>query len=274
MPSTVAQLVSLTGADAIAFAHAQFASRVNALGTGHWQFSAWLDAKGRVRALFHLARVADDHLLLLLRGGDASALVEQLQRFVFRSKVAMTAQSSTSLATGPAVPAHESRQAGDSIFFGCGDHSMRIDPMQSGDDDWRVAQLRNGWVWLPSTALDAWLPPALSLQRLQAVVTDKGCYPGQEIIARMHFLGGHKRHLHHALLSSPVPCNTSLRTSNGDIGCVLNVITTAGVTEALVVLTDLSAAIAVERRLDVQTYGRLDVQDEKLTLTLERAWPA
>jgi folate-binding Fe-S cluster repair protein YgfZ len=79
-----AETLLIEGPDAIAFAQAQFSSKVSSLATGHWQFSAWLDPQGRVRALFHLARLADDRLLLLLRGGSAAAVVDALQRFVFR----------------------------------------------------------------------------------------------------------------------------------------------------------------------------------------------
>src|SRR6185312_11690713 len=50
----------------------------------------------------------------------------------------------------------------------------------------RRAQILLGWPWLPASALDVLLPPALSLHRLQAVAIDKGCYPGQEIVARLH----------------------------------------------------------------------------------------
>ncbi len=96
-----AETLLLEGPDAGAFAHAQFSSKVDGLAVGRWQFSAWLDAKGRVRALFHLARLEPQRYLLLLRGGDAAAMVEALQRFVFRSRVRLTALPVRSLGTGP-----------------------------------------------------------------------------------------------------------------------------------------------------------------------------
>ena len=81
------QIVELAGADAIAFAQAQFSSDLATLGNGQWQWSAWLSAQGRVRAFFHLLRLSDDRLLLWLRGGSALALRDALARFVFRAKV-------------------------------------------------------------------------------------------------------------------------------------------------------------------------------------------
>ena len=69
-----AETLLIEGPDALAFAHAQFSSNVQSLAIGAWQFSAWLNAQGRVRALFHLARLDEQRLLLLLRGGEAAAL--------------------------------------------------------------------------------------------------------------------------------------------------------------------------------------------------------
>ncbi|MEO7071529.1 MAG: folate-binding protein [Rhodanobacter sp.] len=260
-----AQTISIVGSDAIAFAHAQFASHVDTLDPGHWQFSAWLDANGRVRALFHLLRLGDDQLLCLLRGGDATTLSDALRGYVFRAKVSITAHPATSIATAAASAVHAVTKAGDALVLGCGDYGMQIGNVAAGDDDWRRLQWRDGWPWLPPAALDTWLPQALSLQRLQAVVTDKGCYPGQEIVARLHFRGGHKRHLHSAMVSRLLASGTRLRVQGADIGGLLDVHTVDGQTRALLVLADSAEALA--------TNGRLDVHDENLTITLCTRWP-
>lgn len=259
-----AQTLSIVGSDAIPFAHAQFASHVDTLACGRWQFSAWLDAQGRVRALFHLLRTADDQLLCVLRGGDAATLAEALRRYVFRARVRISANPPSSITTAAASTLHGFTQEVDTITLGCGDHGMRIDSAAAGNDDWRALQFAAGWPWLPPSALDAWLPPALSLARLQAVVTDKGCYPGQEIVARLHFRGGHKWHLHSAALSRPLLPGTRLRTADMDIGGILDTHTVDGQTRALVVLAD-RAVVSAEN-------GRLDVRDENVTLRLLKRW--
>jgi len=81
------QVLEITGADAVAFAHAQFASDVRALANRQWQWSAWLSAQGRVRAFFRVLRIGDEHLLLILQGGVAETLRAALAPFVFRAKV-------------------------------------------------------------------------------------------------------------------------------------------------------------------------------------------
>lgn len=261
----VAQTLLIEGPDALAFAQAQFSGNVSSLAIGEWQFSAWLDPQGRVRALFHLARTADDRLLLLLRGGEAAAMAEALRRFVFRSKLTLTAASPRALGTGPALPLHEVRTDAGTLSFGCDTHSLQI--IDTGDDHWRLPQLRAGWPWLPEQALNELLAPALSLQRLQAVAIDKGCYPGQEIVARLHYRGGHKRHLHHVVLSRTANAGDVLRNDGREIGRLLDVITTDEKTiEALTILGD---DIIVD-----SDDGRLNPFDDGLVISIVTSWPA
>lgn len=261
-----AETLLIEGPDATTFAHAQFSSAVTSLTTGQWQFSAWLDPQGRVRALLQLARLADDRYLLLLRGGSATAMADALRRFVFRSKVSVTALPPRILATGPALPLHTVADDGESVSLGCDTHSLRIIASGTSDDAWRLPQLRAGWPWLPAQLLNELLPPALSLQRLHAVATDKGCYPGQEIVARLHFRGGHKRHLHRVTLSQAASAGDTLRRDGRDVGCVLDVIVTHDGIEALVVLND-----------DVATRDSAAPAhplDDNLVMKLIASWPA
>lgn len=234
----------------MAFAHAQFSSHVLGLKIGAWQFSAWLDAQGRVRFFFHLARLADEQLLMLLRGGDATRLAEALQRFVFRARVRITARTDWPLGTGPALPLHAVRQACDGLpaslaggdsgafFLGCDTYSLAWGKAVEPNDAWRLPQIRGLWPWLPDNALDLWLSPALGLDRLDATALDKGCYPGQEMVARLHYRGGHKRHLHHVTLSQPLAAGSILHRGERELMRLLDVMPAGAGAEALAVIPD------------------------------------
>lgn len=263
--SYLAQTLSIEGPDAIAFAQAQFSSKVDSLADGRWQFSAWLDPQGRVRNLFHLVRLGDDRLRLLLRGGGADVMAAALQRFVFRSKVSISAHAPLALDTHAALPMHETRADGDTFQLGCGDYSMRITPAHR-DDTWRVQQVRDGWPWLPAQTPGSLLSSALSLQRLQAVVIDKGCYPGQEIVARLHFRGGQKRHLHRVELSQPATAGELLQAGERDRVQLLDVIATDTGIEALAILSDEFSAQAID--------GNLQAPHDRGTIRLLTVWPA
>jgi tRNA-modifying protein YgfZ len=240
--SNLAQAILLEGPDATAFAQSQFTSQVTALPNGQWQFSSWLDAQGRVRNLFHLARLGDEQLLMILRGGDAATVVETLRRFVFRSRVKLSTSEGKKLRTGEALPAHIVDVEGDVVRLGCGSHSLQLDTDVADDNAWQLAQLRAGWPWLPDTVLSELLPPSLSLHRLGAVALDKGCYPGQEIVARLHYRGGNKRHLHRVQLSKAVAEGAELRRDDREFVRILTVISHQNVIEALAVMTDETAS--------------------------------
>ena len=78
------------------------------------------------------------------------------------------------------------------LRIGPTDDAPRDDESQSR---WRASDLRLGFPRLPASQAEQWTPQMLSLDRLHAFSVKKGCYPGQEIVARTHFLGQAKRGL-------------------------------------------------------------------------------
>ena len=259
-----AETLLIEGPDALAFAHAQFSSNVQSLAVGTWQFSAWLNAQGRVRALFHLTRLDEQRLLLLLRGGDASALGDALRRYVFRSRLTLQASPWPVLSTGAALPLHTVQLATDGIVLGCDTHGLRLAADGTSDERWRHEQLQLGWPWLPASALDALLPPALSLHRLQAVAIDKGCYPGQEIVARLHWRGGHKRHLCNVRLTRAAINGDVLHHDGNEVGVLLDVVDNDNTIDALAVLNDdITSTLAENTALQL---------DDDLVLYMQRRW--
>lgn len=256
----------MEGPDAIAFAQSQFASQVTALTNHRWQFSSWLDAQGRVRNLFHLARLSDERLLMILRGGDAASFIDALRRFVFRSRVKLM-PAEGSLTGGAAMAMYDVDVDDDVVRLGCGSHSMVFGANVDGDDAWQLEQLREGWPWLPDTALNELLAPALSLHRLGAVAIDKGCYPGQEIVARLHYRGGNKRHLHRIALSKPVEEGALLQREKREFARLLNVIAHAERAEALAVISD-------EATSQLGQQDEKIISDEDVGVQLLNSWPA
>ena len=266
------RLVAISGRDAVAFAHAQTMNDVVALGDGEWHWNGWLTPKGRVIALFALLRLDADTLWLVLPDADADAFVAQLRRFVFRSKVTIAVRGdlrvtgrlqASDLASGnhwvsdfsagnPAENAAESPAqtieldlSGD-LGAGHSGRSLRIGPSAEapldsiGPEHWRRADLEHGWPRLDASQAEQWTPQQLSLERLRAYSVKKGCYPGQEIVARTHFLGQAKRGL--ALLRSATPLSAGAELTSGDAK-VGTVVSTAGDTALAVVSLDLQNAM-------------------------------
>ena len=199
-------VLSIAGRDATAFAQAQFMNEVAALPVGHWQWNGWLTPKGRVIALFALLKRDAETLWLLLPDTDATDLAAKLQRYVFRSKLVLAARDDLHANGRFAAPAQASGATfavdGDALeldFGGDGGpRTMRISPSAANADaasaaHWRRFDLQHGLPRLRDDQIEAWTPQQLSLERLRAFSVKKGCYPGQEIVARTHFLGKAKR---------------------------------------------------------------------------------
>ena len=201
-------VLALSGRDAVAFAQAQFMNDVAALADGQWQWNGWLTPKGRLIALFALLRRDAETLWLILPDADARGLAPQLQRFVFRSKVRIEARADLHALAAHSAPMQaagaQSAAIGDGIELDVsgegGPRRLRIGPADAASDEalasrWRALDIAHGLPRLAADQAEAWTPQHLSLERLRAFSVKKGCYPGQEIVARTHFLGKVKRGL-------------------------------------------------------------------------------
>lgn len=269
------RLIALSGRDAVAFAHAQTMNDVAALVDGEWHWNGWLTPKGRVIALFALLRLDPDTVWLVLPDADADALAAQLRRFVFRSKVTIAIRDDLRVtgrlqASDLASGNHFVRDfsPGNAVETGLQtieldmsgdlgvDHpgrSLRIGPaietsldgidMEQSDlkksdpEQWRRADLEHGWPRLDASQTEQWTPQQLSLERLRAYSVKKGCYPGQEIVARTHFLGQTKRGL--ALVRSAAPLAPGVELMSNVDTKIGTVASTAGDIALAVVSLDL-----------------------------------
>lgn len=236
----------MEGRDAVKFAQAQFTTDVEALADGHWHWSGWLTPKGRIIALFALLRLGPEQLWLVFPDADPAAFAEQLQRFVFRSRVTLRPLAEVDAAGAFAAPVQASgaRIGGDpeqgvELDMGGdgGPRTLRLSASRAPDDSdgaarWKAFDLAHGLPRLDGGQGEQWTPQQLSLERLKGYSVRKGCYPGQEIVARTHFLGKAKRGLVRLQVSAPVEAGAGVTADGSDIG---RVVCAAGA-EALAVL--------------------------------------
>ena len=260
VPLDRAELIELSGSDAIAFAHAQFASDVAGLDVGAWQWSAWLNAQGRTRAVFALMRTGADDLLAWLPLGGAAKMRDLLARFLFRSKVNLAVRDHWSLCRVDAVAGDlpsDRRLTGYSSGYAFAQPGPLpriawLGPARDVSDDatareaWRLADIAAGLPWLADATTEEFVPQALDLARLDAIRFDKGCYPGQEIAARLHFRGGNKHRLHRISLTGEGDAlpGTVIESADGTAGSILySARSEDGTREALAVLSDAASSL-------------------------------
>lgn len=256
MPLCPAQLLFIDGPDACAFAHAQFTSDVAALPENRWQWSAWLDAQGRVRHFYALARVGPTRLMLWLPLGNAGAMRDALARYVMRSKLTLETPPSWVLHALPIetpdtellsqeVRAHAAgfvlRPSGATVRTAWLAPSSETLFDDAALDAWRAQDIEAGLPLVANEVVAEFVPQALDLERVDAIRFDKGCYPGQEIAARLHFRGGNKRRLRRVEVDGPtLSSGEVLIVEDGrSVGRVLYGASTAsGQSAALAVIAD------------------------------------
>jgi folate-binding protein YgfZ len=231
------RIIHVQGRDAAAFLQAQLMNDVAALTDGEWQYNGWLNAQGRLLALFQLARLSDGHFLIVLPVLPSDWLIDNLKRFVFRSKVNFILEHKL-FAQGQILPSEAATDATNSIIgddkqgyslvlpHAPGNRRLHFQPAPGHPDaeavdQWHCLDMAGGWLWIDETLQALWTPQMLSLQRLNAFSLKKGCYPGQEIVARTHYLGKSKRHLQ-ALQGQGLVNGQAILQNGAEIGKVVN----------------------------------------------------
>ncbi len=212
------QVLEVVGVDATAFLQAQTMNDLRPLEVGQWQWNGWLNPKGRLIALFALAAMDAQRWWLIVPDLPAADLAERLRRFVFRAKVKLRVREDLVARGVFDVHAHAQGAAfhrtvegeHECVSLDMGDgHTPRTlcigsreagpaAPVAMGEDGaqrWAAFDLAHGLPRLSADQVESWTPQMLSLERLRAFSVKKGCYPGQEIVARTHFLGQTKRAL-------------------------------------------------------------------------------
>ncbi len=239
-PSSFAALpdhavVSISGADATAFAHAQFANDVLNLAEGNWQWNAWLTPKGRVIAVFALVKVSPADLVLIVPDYDPEEFSAALARYVFRRKVAVACRTDLQVAAALTAPAtarnarivhvgerieldYSGSGGGRTLLVGGGFPAASSELVEA----WRSHDLRHGLARLSEGQYEQWTPQQLALDRLQAYSVRKGCYPGQEIVARTHFLGKAKRSLVLLEIRDPAQPGDPVTTERSALGSIVS----------------------------------------------------
>ncbi len=224
-------MLELAGADAGDFLHGQLSSNVKALAVDAAHYASYNSAKGRMLATLIVWRRADDRYALVLAADLADTIRRRLAMFVMRAKVAVTAVArplrgvlganaapviAAALApslrvTGSPVPADawsawSSRCCAGATVLHLPDGRFLVDVDDAlpdaiaalpvaGENVWRWCGVRAGVPVVTAVTSDKLIAQEANWELLGGVDFRKGCYPGQEIIARMQYLGRLKERL-------------------------------------------------------------------------------
>jgi len=233
-------VLHVAGGDAIPFLHGQLSSDVESLRPGSGQYWSYNSPKGRVLANGVLWRApAGDGITMLVAADLAEAIRKRLSMFVLRAKATIEdagraatligiagdgAAQAVRDAFGPSLaPGAAAAFGRDAQAFMLPDRRVVVVAPQAqgpvlqaalarhapwvGNDEWRWFGIAAGVPWITAATSDLFIPQTLNFDLLGGVSFTKGCYPGQEIVARMQYLGRLKERLYafhaEALAASP-----------------------------------------------------------------------
>lgn len=227
VPLTHLALIEASGEDAKSFLHSQFTSDINHLAESQAQHAGWCSAKGRMQASFLAWRQGERYLLALSADLQESSQ-KRLQMFVLRSKVKLSAltdntimlglsgpQASEALADAglpcPTAPLGTEQQNETTIIRLDASRFVVVAPESAMASLWQKLSIKarpagtGVWRWLDIQAAyplvtlatkEEFVPQMADFEKIGGVSFHKGCYPGQEVVARTQYLGKVKRHLY------------------------------------------------------------------------------
>jgi tRNA-modifying protein YgfZ len=198
-------LLVVTGADARDFLHAQLTNDVANLPPDRAALAGWCTAKGRLLASF-LVIPAKEGFLLQVARDLAPTVAKRLSMYVLRSKVKIADESDAWTQYGiwdadlggvgvvweddvVTVRVAERRflKIGKGFSQACG----------QSEEAWTLQEIRAGRPLISAATQDQFVPQMVNFEKLGAIDFQKGCYPGQEIVARAQYRGQVKRRLVH-----------------------------------------------------------------------------
>ncbi|MGB5623330.1 MAG: hypothetical protein WBN65_12620, partial [Gammaproteobacteria bacterium] len=199
--------LTVSGEDAVSFLQGQLSSDVNASDASTGQLTSLNSAKGRVIAMMRLLRT-DDAIRLVLPAAMSDPVANHLSRFVMRARarIAQTPDRIYGLVTaGEPAPA-----AADLVIIDLPGNAalhlaIDLDPTRQnapiGDgsaitrQQWEQFEIEAGIPEVSAVTRERFVAQMINLDLLGGISFTKGCYVGQEIIARAHHLGRIKRRM-------------------------------------------------------------------------------
>jgi len=239
--------IAVTGADAKSYLQGQLSFDLDRLTAGRMQLASCSSAQGRVQAVVWLLQ-RSDAIVMLVHASIADSLLARLRKYVLRAKVKFEVSdrfhvfAADSNAFDGAAQSHvESgprsfvRWPGERVV--CIAPALSEPPSPTVAARWHHADIAAGLPQVYPQTHEAFVAQMLNLDVLGGISFEKGCYTGQEIIARTHFRGAVKRRMFRFGFEGDAPA-PGTRIVNGEqhAGDVVDAVASEGRGELLAVI--------------------------------------
>jgi folate-binding protein YgfZ len=211
-------IIRAAGSDAASFLHNQLTNDVLLMKEGQARLAAFCNAKGRMQASFVVYKRSAEDVLLICRKDLIAQTVKRLSMFVLRAKaklsdaseefqlLGLAGDAALAALNGASTDAWQRHAVGNAdvltlypalgqpraFWIAPKDAAAPIGPAMSADL-WQVGEVMSGIAWVELATFEAFVPQMLNYESVDGVNFKKGCYPGQEVVARSQFRGTLKR---------------------------------------------------------------------------------
>ncbi len=247
-------MLAVSGNDRHMFLHGQFINDLNLIEDPATQISAWCNAKGQLISNFLIINTGIAYLLIF-KEDLKEFILKRLRMFVMRSDVVINDISDSSpllglsncnnvaslnknfpknpgeinAVDGLIVVSHPD-SSGRYLITGSIEalikysSTLRESLTISGSHIWNLLDILAGLPWITSLTQEQYLPQMLNLDALKGMSYQKGCYPGQEVIARLHYRGEVKKRIHLIKSSQTLATGDYLYPKGSDdkVGVIIN----------------------------------------------------
>ena len=227
-------VIDVSGPDAEAFLDSQLTSDVKNIKIKSLTRSGYCNPKGRLIATPYVIRNANS-FNLLLPNDLVDEFISRISRFILRAKVSINENDALAIVgviaqAGAEISIRELDELDNEIleinsrqgFILCPFNSLESfwvkttqNYLPSQFEHWEVENIRNGIVNIGDATKEQFLPQMINLEKHKGVSFTKGCYPGQEIVARTKYLGSVKRKLCYFRSDSSIGQGAPIFTSEG-----------------------------------------------------------
>jgi folate-binding protein YgfZ len=191
-------VITFRGADALRFLQGQLSADTEKLQVGSGTLAGLHNPQGRVVALLALARTGDAEVLAALPAEMTESVIQRLRKYVLRAKVTIDDTSSVMQVAGwPAGvdPSGDARVRWGERWLSVAPTNGYPPATQAARDQWELEDVRQGLPQVFAATSEQFVAQMLNLDLVQAIAFNKGCYTGQEVIARAHYRGRVKRRM-------------------------------------------------------------------------------
>ncbi len=190
-------VIKVSGNDAETFLQGQFTNDVRQVTAEQDQLSAWCSSKGRIIVNFRLFK-RDDAYYLLLPKDSIAFMLKRLQMYVLRADVKLEDVSDKLSCLGVVGDYPDNNFAVLQVETGryLVVVEAEIEGYEVDTGGWELLNILAGLPQVVAATAEAFVPQMVNFQAIGGVNFKKGCYTGQEIVARMHYLGTVKRRMY------------------------------------------------------------------------------